>query len=89
MRRFMDWLGGALGGVALYRLLSRRSPEPSAPGVVEADARADELRAKLVEVRASDTPSPVEPGEPEESVEERRRRVYEEGRSAIDEMQGE
>ena len=52
----------------------------------EADDRAEELRAKLAETRASEEPSPVEPAEAPESVEERRRRVHEEGRAAIDQM---
>ena len=66
------------------------------------DERADELRAKLAETRESDEPSaaePVEPlpkpeeppeavesDEPPEAVEERRQRVHEEGRAALDEM---
>ena len=89
MRRFVDWIGGALWGVVAYRLWKRwRRPEPTtAAVVVEADDRAEELRAKLAESRASDEePSPDEPGESDESIEERRRRVHEEGRAAIDRM---
>jgi hypothetical protein len=74
------------------------SPEPSQE---QPDERADELRAKLAETRESDEPSaaePVEPSpepegqveavesEPPEAVEERRQRVHEEGRAALDEM---
>ena len=76
-------------GVVAYRLFKRwRSPAVAgAPATDdEADDRAEELRAKLAAARSSDEPSPAEPGEPEESVEERRRRVHEEGRAAIDQM---
>ena len=88
MRRFLDWLGGAVWGVVAYSLWKRRrKPAPAtAPESGEPDDRAEELRAKLAESRASDEPSPAEPGESPESVEERRRRVHEEGRAAIDEM---
>lgn len=92
MRRFADWLGGALGGIAVYRLWKRwqgEEVELERQAEEAADTRAEELRAKLDEVRASDSPAPAEPGEPPEAVEERRRRVHEEGRAAIDEMQGE
>jgi hypothetical protein len=67
-----------------------------------ADARADELRAKLAESRADEAvakPAAEEPSaepvaeagvaqdQPEpESPEERRRRIHEEGRAALDEM---
>jgi hypothetical protein len=88
MRRFADWLGGAVWGVVAYRLWKRwRKPlAATGPDAAEPDDRAEELRAKLAESRASDEPSPAEPGESPESVEERRRRVHEEGRAAIDEM---
>jgi hypothetical protein len=90
MRRLWDWIGGAVWGIGAYWLWKRwrgeeREPQPEAA----ADTRAEELRAKLEEVRASDSPSPAEPGEPPEAVEERRRRVHEEGRAAIDEMRDE
>ena len=91
MRRFVDWIGGAIWGVTAYRLWKRwRRPEvaTAAPGAAEADDRAEELRAKLAETRASEEPAPSEPGEHVDSVEERRRRVYEEGRAAIDDMHG-
>ena len=90
MRRFVDWIGGALWGVVAYRLWKRwRRPEPAtAAVVVEADDRAEELRAKLAETRASEEPALAEPDEGLDSVEERRRRVHEEGRAAIDDMHG-
>jgi hypothetical protein len=91
MRRFVDWIGGAIWGVTAYRLWKRwRRPkvatEPAA--AAEADDRAEELRAKLAETRASEEPAPAEPEEGLDSVEERRRRVHEEGRAAIDDMHG-
>jgi hypothetical protein len=89
MRRLADWIGGAVWGVFTYRLWKRwRTPAVTDAPVGETDDRAQELRAKLAESRASDEPSPAEPGESEESVEERRRRVHEGGRAAIDEMHG-
>lgn len=86
MRRLVGWISGALGGITAYRLLRRRpqveaerSPEPVPP---EPDGRADELRAKLADSRSAE---PEEAAE-QESPEERRRRVHEEGRAAIDEL---
>ena len=85
MRRLVGWIGGAVGGLTAYRLLRRR-PQVATDGP---DARADELRAKLAESRA-DEPVADEPPEPEaESPDERRRRVHEEGRAALDEMRPE
>ena len=109
MRRLVGWIGGAVGGIAAYRLWRRgpqAAPGPSsepapAPEPAEPDARAEELRARLVESRTAEpaagtgveearaepvAEAPVEePPEPE-SPEDRRSRVYEEGRAAIDEM---
>jgi hypothetical protein len=88
MRRLTAWIGGAVGGVAAYRWL-RRQPLPEPEAEPEPDTRADELRAKLAETRAEEPPAPEEgPGEPE-SPEERRSRVHEEGRAALDEMKSE
>ena len=88
MKRLADWIGGAVGGVVTYRLWSRwrRPAVATAPAAEETDDRPEELRAKLAESRASEESSPTEPAESEESVEERRRRVHEEGRAAIDRM---
>jgi len=88
MRRLAGWIGGAVWGFVAYRLWRRRRQPAvaSAPTAEESDARAEELRAKLAEARAGEEPAPAEPGEDPESVEERRRRVHEEGRAAIDEM---
>ena len=89
MKRLADWIGGAVWGVVTYRLWKRwrRPAVATAPAADETDDRAEELRAKLAESRAGDDPTPAEPGETDESVDEQRRRVHEEGRAAIDQMQ--
>ncbi|HJQ48898.1 MAG TPA: hypothetical protein VJ838_00075 [Gaiellaceae bacterium] len=102
MGRLVKWIGGTIGGIAAYRFVRRQeaslqtSPEPAAP---EADVRADELRAKLAESRAPEPVAVEEPAaergpqpdpEPEPAApDERRRRVHEEGRAALDEMRSE
>lgn len=93
MRRLIKWIGGTAGGIAAYRFVRRQeaslqpSPE-TAP--TEQDVRAEELREKLAESRAVE---PVveeeEPAAEPESPEERRTRVHEEGRAALDEMRSE
>jgi hypothetical protein len=95
MRRLIKWIGGTAGGIAAYRFVRRQEASlQAAPDVMvdEPDARADELRVKLAETRAAE-PVTVEVEveellpEPEaESPEDRRRRVHEEGRAALDEM---
>jgi hypothetical protein len=105
MRRLTAWIGGVAGGVAAYRFWRRQqqaAPEPDAEPVAdEPDDRAEELRAKLAESREADAaaPEPVveEPPaqaepvaeDPPESPEERRQRVHDEGRAALDEMKSE
>ena len=91
MRRLTAWIGGVAGGIAAYRFWRRHGqaaaePSTAAPETVPPDERAEELREKLAESRAGDEPSPAEPGEPPEAVEERRQHVHEEGRAALDEM---
>jgi hypothetical protein len=101
MRRLTAWIGGAVGGIAAYRLLRRRlqpAPEPSPePAPADADARAEELRVKLAETRTAEPVVEQAPAEPAaeatveqppepESPDERRRQVHEEGRAAVDEM---
>ena len=94
MRRLYTWLAGVAGGAAVYRMFRSRPA-----GVVEPDARADELRAKLAEAReagddresfeAGETPvdqADVAPGTGD--LDTRRRSVHEQARAAIDEMQG-
>ena len=86
MRRLTAWLGGALGGIAAYKWFRGRPQVAGEPAQTEPDERAEELRAKLAENRASDEPSPAEPDEAPEAVEERRQRVHDEARSALDDM---
>ena len=95
MRRLVGWISGAVGGLTAYRLLRRRPQVAPEPGP---DTRAEELREKLAESRvaepaveepqaepAAEADTAVEP----ESPEERRRRVHDEGRAALDEMRPE
>jgi len=91
MRRPHAWVAGAAGALAAWRLLRRsrlvtpEEPEPAAePGP---DPRADELRAKLAERRDEGEPeAPPEPAAALDDPGERRRRVHEAGRAALDEM---
>jgi hypothetical protein len=91
MRRLVKWIGGAVGGIAAYRFVRRQEAALQPSG--EPDVRADELRAKLAESRAAEPAAEPEPGEKTaaeaESPEERRRRVHEEGRAALDDMHSE
>jgi hypothetical protein len=95
MRRLVGWIGGVLGGVTAYRFMRRQQ---AAEVAVHPDVRAEELRAKLDESRAAEAPAEPEPvvddepaaqAEEAESPDDRRRRVHEEGRAAIDEMRSE
>ena len=94
MRRLTAWIGGVASGVVAYRFWRRHTQaaqepatEPAAaPETTEPDDRAEELREKLAESRTAEEPSPAEPAEAPEAVEERRQRVHEEGRAALDEM---
>lgn len=90
MRRLLAWISGAAGGFALYRYATReRAAAPALPAAGP-DPRAEQLRAKLeeskplveerAEFEAGETP--VDEADPAE----RRRRVHEQGRSAVDEM---
>ena len=96
MRRLVGWVGTAVGGLTAYRFLRRqRATEVAA----EPGGRAGELREKLAESRSAaeevvGEPAAEETEEPEspeeaESPDDRRRRVHEEGRAAVDEMQSE
>lgn len=66
-------------------------PEPAVEAPAEPDAgpdpRADELRAMLAESRDEGSPE-AEDEAPREDPQERRRRVHERGRAAVDEMRG-
>lgn len=101
MRRLTAWIGGVASGVVAYRFWRRHSqaapePAPSQPTPPEPDDRAEELRAKLAETRVEE-PEPAAESPPEavaeeeppaepESPDDRRQRVHEEGRAALDEM---
>lgn len=87
MNRLAHWIGGAFSGIVAYRLWNRRRKPAIATGPApeETDDRAEELRAKLAQSRASDEPPPAQ-APPDDSLEERRRQVHEEGRAAIDRM---
>ncbi len=86
MRRLLTWLIVTIGIAALVRRLRRRGdpqlvePAPTSPG----DDPADELRRKLAESRAEEPAEAPEP--PEETVEDRRADVHEQGRAALDDM---
>jgi hypothetical protein len=98
VRRLLTLLSGAIAGFGLYRLLARRRSAPvyEAPPEAEppADPRAEELRRRLAEARtmveereefeAAETP--VDRAEPAPEVDERRRRVHEEGRETAERM---
>jgi hypothetical protein len=98
MRRLLTLLSGAIAGFGLYRLLARRRPapvfeEPPAPEPRE-DPRAEELRRRLVEARTmveereefESAETPVDRAEPAPEVDERRRRVHDEGRRTAERM---
>jgi hypothetical protein len=98
VRRLLTLLSGAIAGFGLYRLLAGRRPAPAyeAPPEPEPreDPRAEELRRRLAEARtmveereefeAAETP--VDRAEPAPEVDERRRRVHDEGRRAAERM---
>lgn len=97
MKRLIAWVAGAAGGLAAYRALKgKRHPlqvEPD-PG---ADARAEELKARLQHAREAaadpDLPEPAPAAGPQDAVlpdpSARRAQVHEQGRAALDEMHGE
>jgi hypothetical protein len=76
----------------------RRAAVATAPaaGPAGADPRAAELRRKLDEVRAvaedrdefEAAETPIDQAEAPEDVDERRRRIHDEGRAAAEEMRG-
>ncbi len=87
-----------MGGLAAYRWLRRRPRVAAEPGPEPPPTEdpAEELRSRLAESRTTETvvvdeapPEPVaeqEPATDPESPDDRRRRVHEEGRAALDEM---
>ena len=81
-----------MGAAVALRALRRRRPEGTPP--VAADPRAEELRRKLAESRAlvderdefEAGETPVDEAEAGPEVDDRRRRVHEEGRAAARRM---
>ena len=88
MRRLVTWLAGIAGVAALLRRRSRQRivTPPSLPAPPPADP-AVELRQKLDQTREAATEPPAEP-EATVSLEERRRRVHERAKEAVDLMHG-
>jgi hypothetical protein len=98
VRRLLTLSSGAIAGFGLYRLLAGRRPAPVYEGPPEPeprdDPRAEELRRRLAEARtmveereefeAAETP--VDRAEPAPEVDERRRRVHDEGRRTAQRM---
>src|SRR5436305_13236897 len=95
MRRPLTLLSGALAGFGLYRIASRRRrPAFEAPVEPAEDPRAEELRRKLAEAReiveereefeAAETT--VDQAEAAPEVDERRKRVHDEGRRTAERM---
>ena len=89
----LAWLAALLGLAAFARRLRRRRAEPAA---VAAPDPAAELRRKLEESRSivsereefEEAETPVDRAEPTAGIDERRRQVHEQGRAAVEEMQG-
>jgi hypothetical protein len=91
VRRLFAWATWLVGALAFYRWLRGRRPAP-VQAVADADPRAAELRAKLEESRAlvdeqeQDAAESGEPAVGEVDPDERRRRVHDEGRAAVERM---
>ncbi len=86
MRKLLTWIVVTLGIAALIRRLKRRGAEaePTPLEPQPAGDPADELRQKLAESRS--TVEAQEAPSPEETVEERRTEVHDQGRATLDEM---
>ena len=88
MRRKLALTAGAAIGAAAG-IFWRRGRTPAAPA--EPDERTEELRRKLAEAREAEpvaaTPAPEPEPELTVDLEESRRKVHDEARAAMDEMQ--
>ena len=88
MSRIVAWLAGAIGLAVLLRRRRGRA------GVKPEFDPAAELRRKLDESRAvtADDPAEPEPGDTPadvaDTVDDRRRRVHDAGRAALEDMHG-
>jgi hypothetical protein len=84
VRRPLAWL---LGAVALLGFLHRRrEPEPVSDDL---DPRAEELRRKLADSRATEVEEEPEPGSvpaPPDDPESRRREVHESANETLEQM---
>ena len=96
MKRLIAWVAGAAGGLAAYRAVKVKRHPLQAEPEAGADARAEELKARLQQAReAADDRDAFESGEvPVDEAEPldpqaRRAQVHEQGRAALDEMRGE
>ena len=85
MRRLTAWITGGSAGLAAYR-----APAPRPRARQAAEPVANRIRARTSCGRGSRSRE-VEDGEPaaDDSPEERRRLVHEQGRGAMDDMQAE
>ena len=89
MDKRFAWLGGTLGGLAVWRWVRRK---PSAVPAAPPDP-AETLRAKLAESRAlvgerdafEEGETPVDQADPDA----RRRSLHEQARERLDELRGE
>jgi hypothetical protein len=95
MKRLLAWVAGAAGGLAAYRAVKVKGSRPRTEADAVADARAQELKARLQQARdAPDDRDAFESGEVpvDEAVpldpHARRAQVHEQGRAALDEMRG-
>jgi hypothetical protein len=96
VRRPLTLLSGAIAGFGVYRIVAsrRRRPAYGPPPEPAADPRAEELRRRLAESRSiveereefESAETPVDRAETAPKVDERRKRVHEEGRRTAQRM---
>ncbi len=89
MRRLLTWLIVTVGIGALVRRLKRHHQpalDPPTRAPTTGDDPAEELRRKLAESRTAEEEAPEAPGASEETVDDRRADVHEQGRAALGDM---